>query len=163
MGSHEGYKPVDTSSYLRSLTKSSGQQSIFREHFSGWRFGVVRSALAVWIGFIFNLVLTVTLWLKLGDHKGSGTLLAGSCSIVRAADILAHLALNISSTLILGASNFCMQGLCSPTREEVDKAHREKRWLDIGMMSYKNLKAIKTSNAAMLVLLGLASLPLHLV
>ena len=73
-----------------------------------------------------------------------------------------HLAINILSTLLLGASNFCMQVLCAPTREEIDAAHTRRNWLSIGVPSLKNLFHIDRKKSALWLVLGLSLVPLHL-
>lgn len=73
-----------------------------------------------------------------------------------------HLIINILSTLLLGASNYSMQCLSSPTRSEIDKAHRQKLWLDIGVPSVRNLRRISASRIALWWLLAASSIPLHL-
>ncbi|KAI0126046.1 hypothetical protein BJ170DRAFT_458903 [Xylariales sp. AK1849] len=135
--------------------------SFWRKHFSGWRFGVLRSTVGAGAAFVFFLVVFLALFLSVDTQKGSSTIFKGRCDIVRASDIVIHLVLNVCSTLVLGASNYCMQGLCAPTREDVDKAHARGRWLDIGIQSWMNLRAVRLSSLVCWVLLGLASLPLH--
>ena len=46
-----------------------------------------------------------------------------SCSAVHRANTGIHLALDIVSTLVLGASTYVMEGLCASSRAEVDAAH----------------------------------------
>lgn len=92
---------------------------------------------------------------------GVVSLYEGSCSWAKNVDIAAHLLINALSTLLLGASNLCMQLLAAPTRKEVDKAHSQNRWLDIGVPSWRNLKSIKRTRCLMWCVLGLSSVPLH--
>lgn len=54
-----------------------------------------------------------------------------------------------------------MQCLHSPTREEVNKAHSEKKWLDIGIPSWRNRRYVSTKNNVLWWCLGLSSVPLH--
>lgn len=55
-----------------------------------------------------------------------------------------------------------MQVISSPTRREVNVAHAKSRWLDIGIPSTRNLRAISWGRVAMWTILGLSSVPLHL-
>jgi hypothetical protein len=55
-----------------------------------------------------------------------------------------------------------MQIISSPTREEVDEAHRRHDWLDIGIPSVRNVRRISWTRIAMWWTLGLSSVPLHL-
>jgi len=75
-------------------------------------------------------------------YKGTGVIQEGSCDAVRRSGNILHVAINILSTLLLGASNFTMQCLVAPTRRDIDKAHSEGKWLDIGVPSIKNLPYI---------------------
>lgn len=55
-----------------------------------------------------------------------------------------------------------MQVLAAPTRQEVDRAHARNRWLDIGVPSVRNLWHISPYRAVVWWILGLSSIPLHL-
>lgn len=55
-----------------------------------------------------------------------------------------------------------MQVLVCPTRTEVDKAHANASWLDIGIPSLRNLRAISRVRIVMWGIIGLSSFPLHL-
>ena len=76
-----------------------------------------------------------------------------------------HLGINIVSTLLLGASNYCAQLLVAPTRSEVDRAHEKKDWLDIGVPSFRNLwkRRIARKRKATWTLLMISSVFLHLI
>ena len=54
-----------------------------------------------------------------------------------------HLIVNVSAALQLAASSYCMQILNSPLREEVDIGHAAKKWIYIGVPSFKNLQHIR--------------------
>ena len=55
-----------------------------------------------------------------------------------------------------------MQRLASPTRRELDKAHKKHKWLDIGVPSFRNLFFINKWRSLGWVVLAASSLPLHL-
>ena len=55
-----------------------------------------------------------------------------------------------------------MQCLASPTREEVDKAHGKRIWLDIGVPSVRNLRQISSRRIILWWFLALSGVPLHL-
>ena len=55
-----------------------------------------------------------------------------------------------------------MPCLASPTREEVDRAHRQNRWLDIGVPSIRNLTRISPHRKVLWWLLVISGVPLHL-
>lgn len=86
----------------------------------------------------------------------------GNCGTTKIWDICLHLGINALSTSILGASNYCMQTLVAPTREEVDRAHASGKWLDIGSASIKNLLAIGKDRLALWIVLMITTTPFHL-
>ncbi|KAF3005003.1 hypothetical protein E8E13_008650 [Curvularia kusanoi] len=84
------------------------------------------------------------------------------CDEARQMNTGLHLLINALSTILLGSSNYCMQCLSAPTRKEVDRAHAQRRSLDIGVLSVSNLLRINRKRAVMWAILGLTSIPLHL-
>lgn len=72
--------------------------------------------------------------------------------------------INVLSTVLLSGSNYCMQVCSAPTRRDIDLAHSSAtaKWLDIGVPSLRNLKHISLRKRALWCLMGLSSLPLHL-
>ena len=55
-----------------------------------------------------------------------------------------------------------MQCLTSPTRDEIDKAHARYDWLDIGILSLRNLRRISWDRIGLWWLLAFSSIPIHL-
>ena len=70
--------------------------------------------------------------------------------------------LNGLATALIGASSYNMQCLVAPSRSEVDLAHSEDTWLDIGVPSVRNLRHISRSRVALWLVLALSTIPLHL-
>ena len=70
--------------------------------------------------------------------------------------------INVLSTALLGASNYTMQCLTSPTRDEIDVAHARHDWLDIGTPSLRHLRKVSWDRIGLWWLLALSSIPLHL-
>ena len=132
------------------------------KYFQGWRMGVTLCAATTGTVLVINVLLTVSASIRYGVHGGFGTIQEGSCRITRNLSLWLHLAINILSTLLLGASNYCMQCLASPTREEIDIAHGQHVWLDIGVPSVRNLRRITPFRLVLWLLLAASSLPLHL-
>lgn len=112
------------------------------------------------------LIINVSLigWASQLDRTEDGSYMAmrGSCSNVNRANLFSHLGINILSTLILGASNYCMQITIAPSRTDLEEAHSKGRWLDIGVPSIRNLRYVSRWRKLIWVLLCLSSLPLHL-
>ena len=117
-------------------------RSTWRRVAHGWRAGTIICAMTAGIVFLINLVMIVWASAKYPVNDGLGTIQQGSCSKTRIMNTWLHLAINILSTVLLSASNYCMQILSAPTRQEVDQAHMRARWLDIGVPSIRNLRSI---------------------
>ena len=129
--------------------------------FHGWRVGALSAAGLAFVSFLLNVA--VVSWLgSLGKGAGLIEVYKGSCDKVQQLDIWTHLGINALSTLLLGGSNYCMQCLCAPTRAEVDRAHSRGKWLDIGVPSVRNLKRVSRRKTYLWWMLGLSSVPLHL-
>lgn len=128
----------------------------------GYHFGVLWCAGAAALVLIINVILTIWAVAKSGVQDGLGTLYDGSCKRTASLTFWIHLAINILSTLLLGASNYSMQCLSSPTRSEIDKAHSQGTWLDIGVPSVRNLRRLSRTRIILWWLLAISSIPLHL-
>lgn len=127
----------------------------------GYHFGVVCCASATGVVFFMNLTLTLVAIQKVDISHGLGTLQRGDCIKTKNLSQWLHLLINLLGTLLLGASNYCMQCLSSPTRNDIDKAHRKNIWLDIGVPSLRNLRRIPWNRIMLWGILGVSSLPLH--
>lgn len=106
----------------------------------------------------------VTMWtsITLTVSDGIGTLHVGPCEQVKKTGLGLHILINFLGTSLLGASNFCMQCLSSPTRSEVDAQHAQKKWLEIGILSVRNLRSIARRRVWLWLALGVSSFPIHL-
>ncbi|KAI4193318.1 MAG: hypothetical protein LQ350_008378 [Teloschistes chrysophthalmus] len=141
--------------------KANGLRGFIRR-FQGWRMGVRLCAIAALLVLTINVLFTVAVTARYGSHSGLVTFSEGNCTKVENLSIWLHLLLNIFGTVILAASNYCMQCLSSPTRADIDKAHMRHRWLDIGIPSFRNLLAVSRRRVLLWSLLALSSVPLHL-
>lgn len=86
----------------------------------------------------------------------------GSCTLTKRWDTGLHLLVNVLSTAILAASNYCMQSLVAPTRRDIDRAHAQGKWLDIGVPSMRNLLHINRLALVIWVVLMITTTPFHL-
>jgi len=140
----------------------NGDETKKKGIYHGWRASVtVCSATA---GTILSINAMLTIWasVRYRNSGGLATIQEGSCQNTKTLSLWLHLAINILSTILLSASNYCMQCLSSPTREEVDRAHRKQIWLDIGVPSVRNLHQISWYRIALWWALALSGIPLHL-
>ena len=128
---------------------------------SGWRTGVLLSCAVAFTVLLINVAVLIWTLSNSSREGGIGTLYKGNCARTKSLNTWLQFFINILSTALLGASNYCMQCLTAPTRQEVDKAHRQKHLLRIGVPSMRNLKAISRNHVVLWVGLALSSLPLH--
>jgi len=128
----------------------------------GYHFGVLFCAVASGTVFIINLVVTIWASSAYRIAAGLGTIQDGGCSRTNNLATWLHLAINVLSTLLLGCSNFTMQCLSSPTRKDIDRAHSDNCWLDIGVQGTRNLRRISRPRLVLWCLIALSSIPLHL-
>ena len=145
----------------RRIRQEDGQQ---RE----WVIGVFLCALCAFIVLLMNITLTIVAavisYSKLGGHGfTSSVLYNGSCTGSKNWARGLHLVINILSTILLAVSNYCMQCLCSPSRQDVENAHAQGKWLDIGVASLRNLRFVGWSRCMLWALLLISSLPIHFV
>ena len=133
-----------------------------QKRFQGWRMGATLCATAAATILLLNVILTIVTSARDPGHGGLATMQEGKCSVSERIDFWLHLLINALSTVLLAASNYCMQCLSSPTREDIDKAHTQHRWLDIGVPSLRNLGSVSRFKLLLWWLLALSSVPLHL-
>ena len=151
--------------YDASLKAPSTKQSTWSN--PSWRQSLIGGAIACLVVFLTNLAVTIwSIFLPNGSEYGAETgrriMFEGSCEESRNLSIVLHLVINILGTVLLAASNYCMQCLSAPNRDEVDRAHAKNQWLDIGILSFRNLRRISRKRAVLWWLLVLSSVPLHL-
>ena len=133
-----------------------------RKYRSGWRSTVIWQIVLGLSILILNFALTVWSYTALHIENGVATIYQGPCTTTKDVITVLHLAICILSSLLLGASNYCMQLLSAPTRKEVDAAHARHKWLSIGVISFKNLWYVHRSKAFVYFVLAISSIPLHL-
>ena len=126
-----------------------------------------RVVLRFQVGLTLGVLLINVLWTCIsarvyGTQDGIGTIFMGDCGRSQLLNVYLHVAINILSTLLLGTSNYCMQLVSAPTREEIDRAHANKTWLDIGVPSIRNVWKLSLSNKVVWAGLAITSAALHL-
>ena len=132
------------------------------QRIQGYHFGILCCAVASAAVMVINLTLTIWASRRYGVQEGLGIIRDGSCREIKNLATLIHLGINILSTLLLGASNYTMQCLSSPTRKDINRAHGENVWLNIGTPSIRNLLRISRSRTVLWFLVAISSVPLHL-
>lgn len=124
--------------------------------------GALGAATMATTALTINGIVLIWTFRKFEFENGVAEVFAGDCHRSETINTWVHLAINAVSTMLLSGSNYCMQILSAPTRKEVDKAHAKQKWLDIGVPSVRNLTNVAWSKILMWWLLGLSSIPLHL-
>ncbi|KAK8243531.1 hypothetical protein HDK90DRAFT_125707 [Phyllosticta capitalensis] len=97
-----------------------------------------------------------------GFKSGFATLSTGSSSHISKLSTFYHVLINVLSTILLSASNYVMQIMSNPTREDLDKAHQSGDWLDVGVLSLRNIVRFPKRRRIVFLILCISSAPLHL-
>ncbi|KAH7079730.1 hypothetical protein FB567DRAFT_533217 [Paraphoma chrysanthemicola] len=142
-------------------TKSYLHLSYLRRRYTGWRGGVLVSLVVCGVALLVNIILTIVAASSWKIEEKIATAFTGDCAVATRQTTVAHFFINVLSSGLLGASNYCMQRLVAPTRKEIDIAHAHKTWLDIGIPSVRNLFHIAPLRVFLWLVLVLSSVPLH--
>lgn len=137
-------------------------------HSRAWIKGVVVCSWIIAFVLCINILLTIIAaglaYSKNGEtNRSFAALYKGRCKLARNWATGLHLVINVLSTVMLGASNYCMQCLVSPSRAEADEARSQRRWVSIGIPNILDLIWRQRGKRQVLgwVLL-VTSLPVHL-
>ncbi|KAF3018204.1 hypothetical protein E8E14_012274 [Neopestalotiopsis sp. 37M] len=108
--------------------------------------------------------LLIVASVKAGGINKTLMFFSGGCGTGSASrlNVALHLGINIFSTALLASSNFFMQILNAPSREEVIQAHARGSWLDIGVLSSRNAFQVSRFKTASWMIFFFSSLPIHL-
>ncbi|KAL3487464.1 hypothetical protein BJX62DRAFT_253912 [Aspergillus germanicus] len=134
-----------------------------------WIKGVVLCSWVMGSVLIINTILTIiAAGLAYGANNAQNfsfaSMYKGKCSTAKNWSTGMHLVINILSTLMLGASNYCMQCLASPSRAQVDEAHAKRVWVRIGVPNIWNLLTRQRGKRQVLGwILLVTSAPIHLI
>lgn len=132
-----------------------------------WIKGVHICAAGASVVLFINIILFITATILAHSNlRGSvfttAIIYEGSCSVPKHWEIGPHFVINILNTVVLAASNYCMQLLSAPTRKDVDRAHSRHTWLEIGIPGLRNISATSTRQLILWLLLMITSAPIHL-
>ncbi|CZR50129.1 uncharacterized protein PAC_00001 [Phialocephala subalpina] len=146
---------------IPSIQNSQDPTTFTEWKLTGWKVGVLTCATITGVVCLLNISLTACAVHNHHIADGLSYLYTGSCTDVANISLWIHLAINGMSTL-LSASNYTMQVISSPTRRDVDAAHKRSKWLEIGVPSIRNLSSLPLGRVFMWLTLVLSSVPLHL-
>lgn len=127
-----------------------------------------RKALYLAIGLAALVLALNIIWVIVAVTKyplegGLRRLYQGKCTTASRIDSVLHVVINILSTALLAASNYVMQCLNAPTRDDIDNAHKKNEFVSIGITTMQNLFWIPKRRAFLFVMLFITAWPLHLV
>jgi hypothetical protein len=163
-GANVEVKPGDSAVESATTTSVQPRRRLIQRP-RGWRLSILTGTGLALITLIINATVSGVAASKEDIIQLGGSdkaLHEGDCDNIRNLNIGIHFIINLLSTFLLGASNYAMQCLSAPTREEVDQAHSKRIWLDIGVSSIRNLRRISSRRAFLWIILAVSSLPLHL-
>ncbi|KAL4939673.1 hypothetical protein BDV06DRAFT_198363 [Aspergillus oleicola] len=138
-------------------------------HGRDWIKGVVICSWVVATVLTLNTILTVIAagiaYSKNGETSFSfAALYTGKCSTAKQWTTGMHFVINVLSTAMLGASNYCLQCLASPSRAQVDDAHKKRISVRIGVPNIWDLLSRQRGKRQLLGWLLIAtSLPIHMI
>jgi hypothetical protein len=145
----------------RGHTHVSNRMKTSRYH--GWRMGVILGCFMSFTVLCINVALLIVGAVSHGGYKGGvADLIYGDDITVERWNTGIHVFINILGTCLLSASNYAMQVISSPTREEIDRVHAAGGWLAVGLLSPRNWRKIARKRVRLALALGLSSVPLHM-
>ena len=146
---------------LSSLTFRLSLSYKRRARFSGWRGGFVLAIIGSSLVLLFNIVCAIVAAAAGKPQDGIATIYTGQCVIASRLTTGLQLLINILSSSLLSASSYCLQQLGAPTRDEIDEAHGKGKFLNVGVLSLRNLPNISKRRQAVWLSLAISSIPLH--
>lgn len=113
-------------------------------HFHGWRMGGLCSCCISSLILCCNLTIIAIAATSGSGYNAQGisNMIVGDEAFISRWNTLLHILINALSTILLAGSNYTMQVLSSPTRQDVDSAHANRDRLEIGLLSPRNLREI---------------------
>lgn len=165
-----GYLPkASTTTTTTTITTTTDfiDDGVKSQH-PGWIAGVYLCAKAAAVVLLINVIFMAVAGGLARNHptslhfSSSQVFYEGRCALAKRWDVALHLVINVLGTGMLGASNYCMQSLVAPTREEVDACHARGKWLDIGTASVRNLFSIGRARLLLWLVLVVTATPFHL-
>ncbi|KAL1616944.1 hypothetical protein SLS54_008149 [Diplodia seriata] len=144
----EEHSPLKSTSVLQKLT--------------GWRGTLALNIGVVTAVLIINVGILVWASMTFDSSDGQAVMLEGDCQATKRIATVSHLAINVTGSLLLSASNYTMQVLLSPTRDEVERVHKRGQWVAIGIHSWRNFTCVDRKRCWLWTVLALSSVPFHL-
>ncbi|KAI5462684.1 hypothetical protein BGZ63DRAFT_403884 [Mariannaea sp. PMI_226] len=142
---------------MEKMLRDQGEPNTTKRLTSGWRGGVSLNILQAFLLFAVTIVCVGLAGAKGHISGGGSAILEDAQRKLQGANWGIHAIVNIFSIAIIAGTNYVFQVLSSPTRPEVDAAHDNLKWLDIGIPSLRNFGLISPARAGLSgILIGLA-------
>jgi hypothetical protein len=158
---------VEKSNSVENL-EGAGQRPEPRQTWFRSNFGGPQRTLQLFLGVAIIVLIVNLSWLIYASthynrlKSGYGMIQQGDCNDAKSTDTWLHLLINTLSTLLLTGSNSFMAVYCCPNHKEIEKSHGRRSWLHIGVLSLRNLGKTAKWKSLVVMVLGLSSLPFHL-
>lgn len=130
----------------------------------GWRTAALVNTILIAIVSVLMAVFSAVALIQAGGFNRPLVLFTGACGIggASALNAVLHIIINILSTAMLASSNMFMQVLNAPSRKEVDKSHARGSWLEIGVLSGRNIFRLSPFKTIAWLGFLISSIPVHL-
>jgi hypothetical protein len=120
---------------------------------TGWRGGVALNMILAFVALAVSVGCMVAIIVHTSSLPSQSSIREGSCDDIRAVNVGLRVAINVIGIVLVAGATYVFQVLTSPTRAEVDRAHRSSRYLDIGVPSFRNLIYISRWRALLATLI----------
>lgn len=132
---------------------------------TGWRVGALFNVVLLTFCLLVEVIMLIVA-VQTDEGAGSpldGVVYSGDCATISRITDPVALLINILATIMIASSNYIMQCLCAPTRQELRNAHHSfNRYLRVGISSPVNVAHVSGWRALMWWLMALTSIPVHL-
>ncbi|RSL38930.1 hypothetical protein CEP53_014455 [Fusarium sp. AF-6] len=120
-----------------------------RSLMAGWRGGVAANVLLALLILVASIICLALAAAKGHISTNISSLMEGKSTQVEGIGRGILAVVNIFGIILIAGANYVFQILSSPTRAEVDNAHENREWLDIGIPSVRNLSLISPTRATL--------------
>ncbi|KAB5554515.1 hypothetical protein GE09DRAFT_964056 [Coniochaeta sp. 2T2.1] len=124
---------------------------------AGWKGGIALNVLLGLMILVAGFVCLIYAAGKVSLSTNESVIFSGSCTTAKSINTGVHALINVFVVVLVAGGNYVFQVLSSPTRDEVDAAHAKKKWLDIGIPSFRNLARISRGRAFLAILMLLVA------
>ena len=144
---------------LRQILSSSREklEKGWRQFLVGWRAGVALNTLLAFLILLVDFVCLIVAGSRGSPDSGKSVIFAGPCVTASGISWGIYAVFNLFALVLIAGANYVFQVLGSPTRTEVAVAHFRRRWLDVGVPSFRNLGQIGSGRTVLAVVVLLAA------